>query len=72
LVRPNPHGCGDIGPTSDTDVLTVRLGSLSPGRATTAVAELCHYRTATETRYVGTDLVLRYEVDTRPPTTPVL
>jgi hypothetical protein len=71
LVRPIITAAAtSVQPASD--VLTVRLGSLSPGRAATAVAELGHYRTATETRYVGTDLVLRYEVDTRPPTTLVL
>jgi hypothetical protein len=47
-------------------------GDIDPGdggftkRATTAIAELCEHLTATETRYPGTDLVLRYEVKTRP------
>jgi len=44
----------------------VRLDPLPTQRATTAIAELCEYLTATETRYFGTDLVLRYEVKTRP------
>ncbi len=44
----------------------VRLDPLPTQRATTAIAELCEYLTATETRYPGTDLVLRYEVKTRP------
>jgi len=44
----------------------VRLDPLPTRRATTAIAELCEYLTATETRYPGTDLVLRYEVKTRP------
>jgi len=36
------------------------------GRATAAIAQLCEHLTATQTRYPGTDLVLRYEVKTRP------
>ena len=32
----------------------------------TAIAELCEHLTATKTRYPGTDLILRYEVKTRP------
>ena len=47
-------------------VLTVRLDPLPTRRATTAIAELCEHLTATQTRYPGTDLVLRYEVKTRP------
>ncbi len=34
--------------------------------AGSAIAELCEHLTATETRYPGTDLVLRYEVKNRP------
>ena len=46
--------------------LTVRLDALPTRGATTAIAELCEHLTATQTRYPGTDLVLRYEVKTRP------
>jgi hypothetical protein len=58
-------GSGDIDP-GDGGFLTVRLDPLPTKRATTAIAELCEHLTATETRYPGTDLVLRYEVKTRP------
>jgi len=57
LARQALTGSGDIHPAGG--VLTVR-------RATTAIAELCEHLTATQTRYPGTELVLRYEVKTRP------
>jgi hypothetical protein len=47
-------------------VLTIRLDPLPTQRATTAIAQLCEHLTATQTRYPGTDLILRYEVKTRP------
>jgi len=65
LVRQVLTGSGDIDPSQD-GVLTVRLDPLPTMRATTAIAELCEHLTATQTRYPGTDLVLRYEVKTRP------
>jgi hypothetical protein len=46
--------------------MTVRLDPLPTRRATTAIAELCEYLTATQTRYPGTGLILSYEVQTRP------
>jgi hypothetical protein len=55
---------GDIDPRNG--VLTVRLDPLPTRRATTAIAELCEHLTATQTRYPGTDLILRYEIKTRP------
>ena len=64
LARQALTGSGDIDPSGG--VLTVRLDPLPTQRATTAIAELCAHLTATETRYPGTDLVLRYEVKTRP------
>ncbi|MHB8187865.1 MAG: putative transposase [Dermatophilaceae bacterium] len=64
LVRQTLTGSGDIDPREGT--LTVRLDPLPTGRATTAIAQLCEHLTATQTRYPGTDLVLRYEVKTRP------
>ena len=64
LVRQALTGSGDIDPGDGT--LTVRLDPLPTGRATAAIAELCEHLTATQTRYPGTDLVLRYEVKTRP------
>jgi len=65
LIRQALTGSGDIDPTRD-GVLTVRLDPLPTKRATTAIAELCQHLTATETRYPGTNLLLRYEVKTRP------
>ena len=65
LVRQVLTGSGDIDLSQD-GVLTVRLDPLPTRRATTAIAELCEHLTATQTRYPGTDLVLRYEVKTRP------
>jgi hypothetical protein len=64
LVRQALTSSGDIDPRDG--LLTVRLDPLPTGRATTAIAELCEHLTATQTRYPGTDLILRYEVKTRP------
>ena len=64
LIRQALTGSGDLDPRDGT--LTVRLDPLPTPRATTAIAELCDHLTATETRYPGTDLVLRYEIKTRP------
>jgi hypothetical protein len=63
LVRQALTGSGDIDPGDGT--LTIRLDPLPTGRATAAIAQLCEHLTATQTRYPGTDLVLRYEVKTR-------
>jgi transposase len=64
LARQALTGSGDIDPHDG--VLTVRLDPLPTQRATTAIAELCEHLTATHTRYPGTDLILRYEVKSRP------
>jgi len=64
LARQALTGSGDIDPGDG--VLTVRLDPLPTQRATTAIAQLCEHLTATQTRYPGTDLILRYEVKTRP------
>ena len=64
LVRQALTGSVDIDPHDG--VLTVRLDPLPTGHATAAIAQLCEHLTATQTRYPGTDLVLRYEVKTRP------
>jgi len=64
LVRQALTSSGDIDPCDG--FLTVRLDPLPTQRATTAIAELCEHLTATETRYPGTDLILRYEIKTRP------
>ena len=64
LARQALTGSGDIDPGDH--VLTVRLDPLPTRRATAAIAQLCEHLTATRTRYPGTDLILRYEVKTRP------
>jgi len=64
LVRQVLTGSGDIDPRDG--VLTVRLDPLPTRRATKAIAQLCEHLTATKTRYPGTDLILRYEIKTRP------
>jgi transposase len=64
LIRQALTGSGDIDPHDG--VLTIRLDPLPTQRATTAIAQLCEHLTATQTRYPGTDLILRYEVKTRP------
>jgi transposase len=61
LVRQALTGSGDIDP-GDDGFLTVRLDPPPTKRATTAIAELCEHLTATQTRYPGTDLVLRCRV----------
>jgi hypothetical protein len=64
LVRQALTGSGDIDPGDG--VLTIRLDPLPTQRATTAIAQLCEHLTATQTRYPGTNLILRYEVKTHP------
>jgi transposase-like protein len=64
LIRQVLTGSGDLDPRDG--FLTVRLDPLPTRRATTAIAELCEHLTATRTRYPGTDLILRYEIKTRP------
>jgi hypothetical protein len=64
LIRQALTSSGDIDPHNGT--LTVRLDPLPTRRATAAIAQLCEHLTATQTRYPGTDLVLRYEVKSRP------
>ena len=65
LIRQVLTASGDIDPTTP-GVLTIRLDPLPTRRATTAIKELCEHLTATETRYPGTDLTLRYEIKTAP------
>jgi hypothetical protein len=64
LIRQALTGSGDIDPHDG--FLTVRLDPLPTRRATKAIAELCEHLTTTKTRYPGTDLILRYEIKTRP------
>jgi hypothetical protein len=64
LIRQALTISGDIDPRDAT--LTVRLDPLPTARATTAIAQLSEHLTITQTRYPGTNLILRYEVKTRP------
>jgi hypothetical protein len=64
LVRQALTGSGDIDPGNGT--LTVRLDPLPTRRATAAIAQLCEHLTAAQTHFPGTNLILRYEVKTRP------
>jgi hypothetical protein len=64
LIRQALTSSGDIDPRDGT--LTIRLDPQPTQRATAAIAELCEHLTATRTRYLGTDLILRYEVKNHP------
>jgi Transposase protein len=55
---------GDICPGPGE--LLIRLDPLTAPRRTQALAALCDQLTAARARYPGTDLVLRYEVKSRP------
>ena len=65
LIRQVLTCSGDIDPSTE-GVLTIRLDPLPTRRATTAIKELCEHLTATGTRYPGTNLTLRYEINTAP------
>ena len=67
LIREALSASGDIIPGGGT--LTVRLDPLTAPRRTRAIAALCAQLNATETRYPGTQLVLRYEIKDHPGTT---
>ena len=47
-------------------MVVIAIGSAAKSRVTAAIAQLCEHLTVTKTRYPGTDLILRYEVKTRP------
>ena len=64
LVREALAVSGDICPGPRG--LLIRLDPLTAPRRTQALAALCDQLTAAEARYPGTDLVLRYEVKSRP------
>ncbi|MGP9504036.1 putative transposase [Specibacter sp. AOP5-B1-6] len=66
LMRQMFHQRGDI----DTTVpghLTITLDPLPTKAKTTAAAQLCEHLTATETRYPGTNLILKYAIKTKTP-----
>ena len=61
LMRQAFGQSGDIAPTVQ-GFLTIRLAPLPTPAKTDALAELCNHLATTETRYPGTNLILRYEV----------
>jgi transposase-like protein len=64
LIREALTTSGDIRPGNGE--LLIRLDPLTAPRRTKALAALCDHLTAVGTCYPGTDLVLRYEVKSRP------
>jgi hypothetical protein len=64
LIREALSISGDIRPGPGE--LLIQLDPLTAPRRTQALAALCDQLTAVSARYPGTDLVLRYEVKTRP------
>ena len=64
LIREALTASGDIH-LAPGDLL-IRLNPLTAPRRTQALAALCDQLTAARARYPGTDLVLRYEVKSRP------
>ena len=64
LIREALTTSGDICPGPGG--LLIRLDPLTAPRRTQALAALCDQLTAAGARYPGTDLVLRYEVKSRP------
>ena len=66
LIREALGASGDIIPGDGT--LTIRLDPLSAGRRTRAIAALCTQLNATEAKYPGTGLTLRYEIKNHPGT----
>jgi hypothetical protein len=64
LIREALTTSGDIRPGPGE--LLIRLDPLTAPRRTQALAALCDQLTAVGARYPGTDLVLRYEVKSRP------
>jgi hypothetical protein len=64
LIRETLTVSGDIRPGPGE--LLIQLDPLTAPRRTQALAALCDQLTAAGARYPGTDLVLRYEVKSRP------
>ncbi len=64
LMRQAFNQSGDINPT-EPGYLTIRLDPLPTQAKTAAIAELCEHLTTTQTRYPGTELILRYEIKKR-------
>ena len=64
LIREALTTSGDIHPGNGE--LLIRLDPLTAPRRTQALAALCDQLSQTQACYPGTDLVLRYEVKSRP------
>ena len=64
LIREALTASGDIQPSNGE--LLIRLDPLTAPRRTQALAALCDQLTAVGACYPGTDLILRYEVKSRP------
>lgn len=65
LMRQAFNQSGDID-TTDPGYLTITLDPLPTQAKTAAIAELCEHLTSTQTRYPGTELILRYTIKTKP------
>ena len=66
LIRETLTASGDIIPGDGT--LTIRLDPLTAPRRTRAIAALCGQLNTTQSRYPGTQLILRYEIKNHPGT----
>ncbi len=62
LMRQALNQTGDID-TTDPGYLTITLNPLPTKAKTAAIKELCAHLTSTETRYPGTQLILRYKIN---------
>ncbi|WP_449372220.1 putative transposase [Arthrobacter psychrolactophilus] len=65
LMRQAFNQSGDI-ETTEPGYLTITLDPLPTTAKTAAIAELCEHLTNTQTRYPGTNLILRYAIKTKP------
>ncbi|WP_157875223.1 putative transposase [Arthrobacter sp. PAMC 25486] len=66
LMRQMFHQSGDIN-TTEPGYLTITLDPLPTTAKTAAAAELCNHLTAAETRYPGSNLILKYAIKTKTP-----
>jgi hypothetical protein len=61
LVRQALARSGDVD-TTRPGYLSIRLDPLATPRINAAIGDLCRHLTSTQTRYPGTELILRYEI----------
>ncbi|MEV8182927.1 putative transposase [Specibacter sp. NPDC078692] len=64
LMRQMFHQSGDID-TTEPGYLTITLDPLPTTAKTAAAADLCNHLTAAETRYPGSNLILKYAINTK-------